>query len=167
MAGAESYESISGASDYVRAWHGSDHAWFGYTCEQQERRLRVGSRRLDEVYGSYLPGRRANKETGALEWPRFDAYDRGGILISSSSVPIQVRHATVELAIDETLLTAMSSTSSSGSAKIKSERVKIDTLEVETEYVDGIEVASSAAALGRVTSILGGLISRSRRAQRA
>lgn len=73
--------------------------------------LLVASEWLDAAYLTRFGGRRvASVVDQVREWPRYDAYDVAGHSLSYVSVPVQIEHATYEVALrylqDNTVLHA-------------------------------------------------------------
>jgi hypothetical protein len=91
---AESYVSVEQANTYF-SLRGTV-AWTG-TEEVKEQALRKATDYLEQMYRDRWDGTRING-TQALSWPRVNAY-RDGFLVSSNTVPPEVRIATAELAL--------------------------------------------------------------------
>lgn len=76
--------------------------WTGSTdSDAKEAALVRATAALDMIYRGRYPGTRVDRRDQALEWPRTNATDVNGELIAIDEVPIEVRNATMELALRE------------------------------------------------------------------
>ena len=69
--------------------------WTGATTANKEKALVMATRLIDDYFT--FEGRKVDDQQ-ALEWPRFDIYDRSGFLQNSDSIPTAVVNATCEMA---------------------------------------------------------------------
>lgn len=98
LADANSYVSEDEADTY--ADDRGITAWTDSTADKEAALVRATTT-LDATYRTRFTGSKLNGRAQALEWPRINAYDWLGNLLDDDEVPIEVRDATVELAIRE------------------------------------------------------------------
>ncbi len=96
VSGANSYCSLDAANTYHDGRLRTEQ-WQTASQADQERALAMATRTLDE----YLKwsGARVDITRESPAWPRYAMYDRGGLLISSTSIPTCLVEATAELAL--------------------------------------------------------------------
>ena len=96
-AGANAYVSVA----YVSTHHSDrgNSAWVDFTPPEQQAAIIRASEYIDKRFGRQFRGVRQTKDQG-LEWPRLDAFDNDGFLLSGGDdVPRQIEKATAEYAI--------------------------------------------------------------------
>jgi hypothetical protein len=73
--------------------------WDDFTTEEKEAAIIRASDYIDKRFGRRFRGIRRQKDQG-LEWPRLDAFDDDGFLMSGvDDVPRQIQKATAEYAL--------------------------------------------------------------------
>jgi hypothetical protein len=92
---ANSYVSVTDASDILTTNIHAGPEWDALDTASKERLLAWASRYLDDrvTWRGYRVS-----ETSGLRWPRSGVIDRDGILISSTTIPRQLKVATAEMA---------------------------------------------------------------------
>jgi hypothetical protein len=91
---ANSYLSVADADDYLSlSIHASE--WNDSTTTTKQQALVSATRMLDR---QNWEGEKTSSSQ-SLEWPRTNAYDRDGNLVSSSTIPQQILDATAEHAL--------------------------------------------------------------------
>lgn len=130
---ADSYVSVADADAYWSAY-GDPSAWTSATTAAKETALRKATAYLDEWYGLRWRGIRA-EEYQRLDWPRIHGYDPDQRLIPWAEVPPAVKDATSYLALEALSTDLLPDLSTPG--RVALERVKVGTLETETEYQGG------------------------------
>lgn len=130
---SDSYIPISEAESYMDDF---GLAWpDNYGEHEKEIGLRLGTQHIDKTYRTRLQGSRVTKEQ-ALDWPRIGVTIAGGRFnIDSNEIPDDLKRATVHAAVS----VANQATTSLGPDKtdpgrVKVEKVKIDVIEIETEW---------------------------------
>ena len=96
-AGANAYVSVA----YVSTHHSDrgNTAWSDFGTTEQEQAIVRATEYIDKRFGRQFRGVRQTKDQG-LEWPRLDAFDNDGFLLSGGDdVPRQIEKATAEYAI--------------------------------------------------------------------
>lgn len=96
VSGANSYCSL----DAANAYHGArlrTEGWQNATEDDQSKALAMATRLLDD----YLrwQGARVDVARESPAWPRYNMYDRGGLLIDSATIPTCLVEATAEFAL--------------------------------------------------------------------
>lgn len=92
------YGSVVG----FKAWADArGHVYAAYSDTLIAQALLRASEYIDAQFVGLFPGERANGRDQDREWPRSDAYDRDGSLISSTAVPPEIENATYEGALRE------------------------------------------------------------------
>ena len=102
----ESGSGDSGANAYVSVAfvtsHHSDRgnsAWNDFTTPEKEAAIIRASDYIDKRFGRQFRGLRKTKDQG-LEWPRLDAFDDDGYLLTGSDdIPRQLEKACAEYAL--------------------------------------------------------------------
>lgn len=137
---ANSYASVSEADAYFS--DRGNATWGDADADVKEQALVRSSSALDGMFGDRWPGVRAY-QAQALDWPRCEAYDRDGYLLSG--VPAQVKAAAIEGAIVELgAAGALSPALERGGAVI---REKVGSL--ETEYAAGAQARTVYSAINQ------------------
>ena len=96
-AGSNAYVSVAS----VDAHHAdrNNTAWTDFTTPEKEASIIRASDYIDKRFGRRFRGLRKTKEQG-LEWPRLDAFDDDGYLLSGTdNIPRQVEKAAAEYAL--------------------------------------------------------------------
>lgn len=96
-AGSNAYVSVA----YVGTHHTdrNNTAWNDFTTPEKEAAIIRASDYIDKRFGRRFRGLRKTKEQG-LEWPRLDAFDDDGYLLSGADdIPRQVEKAAAEYAL--------------------------------------------------------------------
>jgi hypothetical protein len=156
LANAESYISEADADTYFTAYTGTTEAttWAAATTAGKEAALRIATQYLDVTYGHRWRGVKGSS-TQALSWPRDNATDDDGFAIDDESIPVNLERATAEVGARHLADTSILLPDVDTSRSIKSERVKVDVIEEEIEYVGQKPTASS---FPKVASLLRGLL---------
>lgn len=93
---ANSYATVAEGDTYFdERLHPNASLWSGQTTDDKERALITATRRLDQ---EDWQGVRVNTAQ-ALDWPRYWATDEDGEEYDSDTVPVVVKHAVFELAL--------------------------------------------------------------------
>lgn len=165
-AGANAYASVV----YVSTHHSdrNNTAWVDFTTPEQEAAIIRASDYIDKRFGRQFRGVRLTKDQG-LEWPRVDAFDNDGFLLSGGDdVPRQIEKATAEYALRTAMcgvlspdapkpvpgqdLTdsdcATSRTSQGASGQITRTKDKVGPLEEERWYETNSQVLGKNLAAG-------------------
>lgn len=86
---------------YADTYHSDrgNTAWSDFTSPEQEAALIRASEYIDKRFGRRFRGLRKTKDQG-LEWPRLDAFDNDGYLLSGvDDLPRNLEKATAEYAL--------------------------------------------------------------------
>jgi len=95
QATADAYISIAECDTYhTDRGHST---WSGTDAEKQAA-IRLATGYIDGHYGERWPGYRTDDDQ-ALDWPRYEAYDRDGWEIDHNAVPQAVKYAACEAAL--------------------------------------------------------------------
>jgi len=99
LSNAESYISVADTTTYLTAYKTAAQlaVWTALDVSVQENACRVATQYLDSGYRGMWKGSRAN-ETQALAWPRVNAEDGDGYVLSSTALPTVLEQATAEAA---------------------------------------------------------------------
>lgn len=126
--GANSYAAIADAD----AYHSDrlNTAWATATEAQKTAALINATAYLDGKYRNRWIGQRVTS-LQPLEWPRYGVTVGVGYLVSTTTIPDEIKYATCELALRA--LSSPLAPDVAPSARVK--RKKIDV--IETEYVTG------------------------------
>lgn len=157
---AEDGTGLEASNSYIAValadTHHTDRAntqWDDMTTAEKEAALIRATDYIEKRFGRKFVGRRTNK-TQALEWPRVDAEDRDGFLLSGidvDAIPRQLQKATAEYALrafiynvlspdvppavpSQDLRTGGTRGTQEASGSIVKERIKVDVIEEEKEY---------------------------------
>ncbi len=155
-ADADSYCSLADANEYLAA-RGRNATWATLTTGQKEGRLIMATAYLDAH--CRWAGELMRSEQ-ALGWPRADAMDKHGRVLSSAAVPAAVRNAAIEIA---------------QAGEITTERTRAAISKtvgpISVEYADGYDVSQGpgryAFALALVSDLVLGSVTNSIRLVRA
>lgn len=160
---AESYISVTDADTYISDFMRDDASWTALATIAKEGYLREAAQALDLIFANRWVGSRAS-EAQALAFPRIGIRDGDGYVIASTTVPIALKGATVEMAwrslsvggIDTTTgdSTLLIPDSVAGS-NIASESVKAGSVSTTTTYSGG---KTSNKRFKKVEMMLAGLI---------
>lgn len=141
---AESYASIATVATYLEEYS-DDTGWSSASTAVKERALRQASRFLDTQFRFIGVPKR---ETQRLQWPRAQAYDWNGTLLTG--LPLPLIQACCELANRALTETLIPDQSAADIGKV-SEMVKVGPITVSTENLGG---ASSGSAYPVVDGLL-------------
>lgn len=96
-AGSNAYVSVA----FVDTHHADrgNTAWIDFATNEKQQAIIRASEYIDKRFSGRFRGLRKTKEQG-LEWPRLDAFDDDGYLLSGvDDIPRQIEKATSEYAI--------------------------------------------------------------------
>lgn len=147
VAGANSYASVTDATDYFTPDINFSAIWNALTATQQQHRLAWATRILDQK--TYWRGTRT-ANTQALRWPRSGVYSKDGELVDDDEIPIEIVAATCELA---KYLNTSTNDLTVGPDATNLKRVKADV--VELEYQDGVQQSTVPSIINAIISGLG------------
>jgi hypothetical protein len=143
VTGATSYISIADADQYTDDYILDTDDWDAATDAEKELALNVASRYLDRKYGQRYKGSERVSSTQGLLWPRLGALTQDGQTLGNDSVPTMLEHATVETA-NYFVVNSAIYPDADNSGSIKREKIKLDVLELDTEYLgSGVKPATS------------------------
>lgn len=94
---SESYASVAFGDTYVTNYLGNDSDWASAAEGDKENALRVATFYIDNRYRGRWKGTPTSTDQ-ALAFPRIGLYDENGYAITSSTIPIVLQRATVEMA---------------------------------------------------------------------
>ncbi len=94
LAGANAYVSESGADDY-HLKHLYASSWDAASSGDKQKAIMMATRLVDE---NMLWDGQAKTTVQALDWPRFDVFDRKGFLLDSDAIPSILADAVSEFA---------------------------------------------------------------------
>jgi hypothetical protein len=132
VTGANSYASVADAETYFTDVGKDVTAWSALSTAAKQSKLIVATQYVDGVYGSRFSGYAALSTQG-LEWPRKNAIDQNGWLLSSAAVPDAVKFAMYEVAFRLLTVDALPDTAASDKA-IKETMDQIGPLKRQREY---------------------------------
>lgn len=157
--GTDVYQSVADFDAYAIAnFIGADLvAVQAATTAVKEASLRQGAQLIDSRYRDRFPGT-IRSESQALEWPRINAYDRSGRLLTG--IPDAVASANAELAKERILAGTSLVPSEARGGAIKREKVDV----IEVEYFDNAPVGTTYRFVSDLLSAV--LTSASRRVKR-
>lgn len=162
LAAANAYCTVEFADQYHED-NGNPAAWSSLSEADKQKHIRLGARYLDAVYAHRLPGERTSA-TQRLEWPRLWASDRDGHALADDEVPTSWQEGNAVAALKSAEAEAdgtslLADIDEPGS--LKRERVKLDVIEVEEEWIGGksqtAEYPEIDAAIARVVLAAGRL----------
>lgn len=133
-ASADSYATVAEGTSYHAAHlYGSD--WDNATPDNQERALKMATRLLDERVSW-----KGSKETEAqaLRWPRSNVTDLDGYSIAATTVPQEIKNATIEFA--RHLIAGDTTADADGKGLT---RLKVSSIEMEFDKADTADVLPS------------------------
>lgn len=145
VTGATTYLSLADAEqiveDYGLAWAS------GATDDEKKVALNNGSLFIDTRYPPWKGYKRLS--TQGLDWPRSGVVDEDGYVVPNTSVPEDIKRATVEAAVyynnNDSLFP-----DADGDGALKAEKIKIDVIEISNEYLGsdaGSEVSKKLSGL--------------------
>jgi|DEB0MinimDraft_10_1074344.scaffolds.fasta_scaffold11185_4 hypothetical protein len=145
-ASANSYGTVSDADNYfadrsITAWTGTDAA--------KQAALIKATDYLDHQFD--FIGTKATSAQ-ALEWPRINVTDRNGYAVSSTAIPVFIRNACFEAALQAIKGTNLQPVDTTG---ISESRVKAGPVETEKKFVGG---GSSRTVIRSVQGLLSDFI---------
>lgn len=143
IANANAYVSLTEADSYFQARN--NLSWNVRTTPDKEKAILYATSFMDGVF--YWLGH-IKKNDQALGWPRILVYDKEGRSIDGDSVPLRVKNATCELALEALDKPLSPSLARGGDVK----RQKVASLEIEY-----FERAGSERTFPIVRQILKGL----------
>lgn len=132
-ADANAYLSLAEANTYQLTYNPTSTTWSAASDDDKNTAIIQATQFLDLVY--LFKGLRVRREQ-ALEWPRIGCRDRE-FLLDSDIVPVPVKNAAAEAALRALSAELMPDIDEPG--RIKRERVKVGSLEKDTEYMVGRE----------------------------
>ncbi len=136
---ANSYISVADADSYFLNRNNSE--WAAKSAEEKEAGLLYATTYLDS---NFIWIGNIKDESQALGWPRRNAYDHEGRLISGDTVPTKVKYACAELSLLSANSGSTLSSSSTSSGRVK--RQKVGSLEVEYFNDEEAETIASTAS---------------------
>jgi hypothetical protein len=137
---AEHYGSLPDALAYHQARGNAAWTATGGDEDRHAALLRA-SVWIDSTYRARFSGMKTDGRSQVREWPRTEALDVSGDQIPADEVPLEVEEATYEAALRELVRPGSLAPDFDGKASIKAERVKVGSIEEETEY----QTAAAAA----------------------
>lgn len=152
VSGADTYAALGTVNTY---WTNRPHValaatWGAANDPNKEGAAREATAFLDAVWGRYYRGIAQGRAQGLL-WPRSDAFDDAGYLITG--VPREIVSAVCELSARALSGPLVADTANSGA--IKRKREKIDVIEEETEWATS---AGTFARYGFVGELLSSVL---------
>ncbi len=142
LSNAEAYVSVADCDTYHS--NRGNAAWTGADSVKEEA-LRKATAYLEGIYAQRFVGTKGSS-TQALSWPRENAYDRDGVLISGNALPQALVDAQAELALRA--LSGDLAPDVSNPGAIRRKRSKVGPIETETEYSGGASDAKSYRLVG-------------------
>mgnify|MGYP003490680866 CR=1 FL=1 len=100
----------------------------------KEAALNAASRFLAQTYEGRWQGYRVRQEQ-ALPWPRSGVYDSDEFPVGWNSVPLAVKHATIEAAARHAAGTVLAP-DQAGAGTVEVDRIKVGPIELETRYAN-------------------------------
>jgi len=131
---ADSYISQADATTYIGKYTGST-TWAGATSDNKDAALRRAAQYLDLAYGDKWKGQRKTEDQ-SLDWPRYNVLDRDGFYVDSDSVPVAVKNAQCEMAV-EILDNGEPMTKLENAGSVKKYAVRVGPISESTEYLGG------------------------------
>lgn len=129
---AESYASVAEADAYL-AFRGDTSTWTALSTPDKENKLRWSASILQDLL--WLGYRTST--TQALEWPRYDVYEKDAFnLIASDAIPAELKRAQAELAFQ-----LIANDWTQGLGPTVPTRVKVGSIEIENQSVKGLPQA--------------------------
>lgn len=131
LSNAESYVSVVDANTFHTRM--GNAAWTG-TDTVKEQALRKATRYVDLFYYDRWQGYRI-KPTQALQWPRYNVYDRDTNIIDPTSIPQAIKDAVAEMALrslSEDILPDLE-----GAGEIASESIRVGPITDAKTYTGG------------------------------
>lgn len=143
---ANAYAS-AGAADAYHTKHLYATTWTAASSATKDTALTMATRLIDVEFT--FMGVKVS-DTQALEWPRFDIYDRDGFIVQATTIPPALIDATAEFA---RLLIAEDRTAETGDrgfSRIKAGSVEADINPRDRKRVVPPTVAAMLAPFGRL-----------------
>lgn len=148
---ATSLCSVAAADAYLAA-HFNASAWTGDDATVKEPALQRATRFLYQKYAGKWKGFLV-RDTQALPWPRYSAYDEEQNAIDFDIVPDRVKWCVAELAL--LALSEDLNPNFDNPSAIKRERSKLDVLEEDIEYFGPKQLQKKySAALDLIAPLL-------------
>ncbi len=142
---ANSYASVANGNDYHDK-HLYSTVWTAASEDEKQEALMMATRLLDDYFA--WEGAKIT-DTQALDWPRFDVFDKDGFQIQSSPLPTALLDGTSEFA--RTLLAAdrTAETDDRGFSRIKAGTVEVVINPGDRKPVVPSVVKRMLSAIGR------------------
>ena len=137
---AVSYVSVADADAYHLARGNS--TWAAASEANKEAALVRATSSLDGIYSGRWPGRRYDQDQ-ALDWPRYDAWDRDGYPLAG--LPQRIKDATCAAALIELAAAGALSKALERGGSIRREKIG----PIETEYAPGAPAATAYPAIAQ------------------
>lgn len=137
---ADLAEAAQIVEDYGLSWKS------GYTDDEKKVALNKATQYVDQRYYGSWKGFRASQDQ-ALLWPREDVCDDDGWYVDSNVIPANLKKAVVEAAVYYSNNDSLFPDADNGGT-LKSERIKIDVLEFEEEYLAGDSGSEVSKTIG-------------------
>jgi len=145
---ATSYISVADADQIIENFGLS---WVsGVTEDQKKIALNNAARYIDQKYYGGWKGFKGSG-TQALQWPRFDVTDDDGWTLATTDIPALLKQAVVQMAVYFNNEGSVFP-DADNPGKLKMERIKIDVLEFEEEYLAGTSGSEIAATIDALLS---------------
>lgn len=178
----EDGSGIPGANAYVdEAFADGHHAdrgntfWSTLSSPDKQAAIIRATDYIDKRFGRRFRGFREQKDQG-LEWPRLDAFDDDGFLLSGGAdIPAQLQKATAEYALRAAIYMTLApdplrpvpkqdmtqnpptQDTSVVTGEVRRKRERVGPIEEETSYVTAAETAAKSVAAG-ARSVQSGLV---------
>jgi hypothetical protein len=137
---AEHYGTLADALAYHQERGNAAWASTGDDEAKQSALLR-GSVWVDNTYRYRFSGKKTGGRSQEREWPRTDAEDAAGEEIAPDEVPTEIDEAAYEAALRELVKPGSLAPDFDGKAPVKAERVRVGSIEEETEYQTASAIA--------------------------
>ena len=142
---AESYASVAEADAYL-VFRGDTSSWSALSTTDKELKLKWAASILQDLAWQGTK----NDTAQALEWPRYDAYDKSGWLILTTVIPPELKLAQAELAFQ-----LIANDWTQGLGPTVPTRVKVGSIEIENQSVNGLPQAVTAKIRHLLTVVPG------------
>jgi hypothetical protein len=141
--------SVADADTYATEnFMGADlTAWNAATTANKEASLRQATQYIDSRFRDRFVGY-IRSQSQALEWPRSNAYDRSGRLLTGT--PDAVKAATTELAKERILAGTSLVPSEARGGAVKREKVDV----IEVEYMDNAPAGTTYRFVSDLLSLV-------------
>lgn len=136
LANANTYATIAEADTYAtqRVWT----SWLALSSPDKEKHLLLAMDYMRARYRGKWKGARI-RDAMSLDFPRYDLYDVDGFLITSSTVPLDVKNSQIELAERSRTQSLLVDVSSASSGVLKSETIEAGSVKRSREWFGGRE----------------------------